>query len=68
MQDSQPKPTRRRLLAGAAAAGAAVAAVSTLPSRAPAEAAAKTLKPAPENGGGYQLTDHVKQYYKTTLI
>jgi len=23
-------------------------------------------KPAPENGGGYQLSEHVKHYYRTT--
>ena len=26
------------------------------------------LKPAPERGGGYTLSAHVKQYYKTTLL
>ena len=31
----------------------------------PAEVAAR---PAPEKGGGYSLSDHVKQYYKTTQI
>jgi hypothetical protein len=25
-------------------------------------------RPAPEKGGGYQLSEHVKRYYKTTLI
>jgi hypothetical protein len=26
------------------------------------------LKPAPANGGGYSLSEHVKRYYKTTRI
>jgi hypothetical protein len=26
------------------------------------------LPPAPENGGGYSLSEHVKRYYKTTLV
>ena len=25
-------------------------------------------KPAPTRGGGYSLSDHVQQYYKTTRI
>lgn len=68
MQDSQPKPSRRRFFAGAAAAGAAAAAVTALPSLRQAEPPAAELKPAPDNGGGYQLTEHVKRYYKTTLV
>lgn len=54
---------------GAAGAGAAVAAVSVLPKVAPApaavEAVAPAAKPAPEKGGGYSLSEHVKRYYKT---
>lgn len=73
MQDSQTvgnKPASRRgFFVGAASAGAAVAAVSVLPkvTSAPAavEAATPALKPAPENGGGYSLSEHVKHYYRT---
>ena len=73
MQDSQAagtKPASRRgFFLGAAGAGAAVAAVSVLPKvvSAPAEvdAAAPVAKPAPEKGGGYSLSEHVKHYYKT---
>jgi hypothetical protein len=25
-------------------------------------------KPAPEKGGGYQLTEHVLRYYQTTKV
>jgi hypothetical protein len=66
---SQPtsKLSRRTLFAGAGTVGAAAAAVAILPAAvretAPAEPRAK-----PENGGGYHLSDHVKQYYKTTLV
>ncbi len=62
------KSSRRGMLFGAAAAGTAAAAIVALPKIAPQEAAVETLKPAPEKGGGYQLTTHVKQYYSTTLI
>jgi hypothetical protein len=68
MQDSQSKPARRGFIFGAAAAGAAVAAVATLPAVKLTEAEVAPLKPAPENGGGYSLSDHVKRYYKTTRI
>lgn len=73
MQDSQAvgaKPASRRgFFLGAASAGAAVAAVSVLPQVAPTsaavEAAEPVRKPAPEKGGGYSLSEHVKHYYKT---
>jgi hypothetical protein len=30
--------------------------------------ALNTLKPAPEKGGGYSLSEHVKHYYRTTRL
>jgi hypothetical protein len=50
--------------------GAAVAAVTLIPGVLPESAAppGPQLKPPPERGGGYQLTDRVKQYYKSTLV
>lgn len=71
MQESQPKPSRRGFFFGAAATGAAAAAVVALPglTGAPAqEAILEDAKPAPENGGGYSLSEHVKRYYKTTRV
>ena len=69
---SQPKSklSRRTLFAGAATAGAAAAAVTLIPSVLPELVAqpAPARKPPPERGGGYCLSEHVKQYYKTTLI
>ncbi len=71
MQDShmtdKQKSSRRSFFAGAAGVTAAAAAVAVLPkvdavSAAPQPAA----RPAPEKGGGYQLSEHVKRYYKTT--
>jgi hypothetical protein len=50
----QAAPSRRGFFMGAAAAGAAVAAVTALP--------------APENGGGYSLSEHVKRYYQTARV
>ena len=62
-------PTSRRgLLFGTAAVGAAAVAITAIPSVKPELVAAPTLKPAPEKGGGYALTEHVKHYYRTALI
>ena len=73
MQDRQPSastpPSRRRFFAGAAAARAGAAAVAVLPRVIPAEVvAAEPARVAPEKGGGYHLSAHVKQYYKTTQL
>lgn len=67
-ESQQPKASRRGFMWGAAAAGAATAVVATLPVTGPAEAPVTEKKTAPENGGGYHVTDHIKQYYKTTLV
>lgn len=68
MQDSQPKPSRRGFFFGAAATGAAAAAVVALPGAPALVTQLEEPKPAPEKGGGYSLTEHVKRYYKTTRI
>lgn len=68
MPDTQPKPSRRGFFFGAAATGAAVAAVVALPGAPVIQALPDLPKPAPEKGGGYSLSEHVKQYYKTTRI
>lgn len=69
MSQSPSGLSRRTLFAGAGAAGAlaAVASLSTSPQVIPNTAAAE-LKPAPERGGGYSLSEHVKHYYRTTRI
>lgn len=67
---SNPLPTlsRRTVFIGAGTAGAlgALAAVSALPGAAPAPVKAAEARLDPT--GGYQLTDHVKQYYQTARI
>ena len=67
---SQPKSklSRRTLFAGAGTAGALAAAATVLPRVVQEAEPLPEPKPAPAKGGGYQLTDHVKQYYKTTRI
>jgi hypothetical protein len=68
MSESQPKPSRRGFIMGAAVAGAATAAVVTLPAQQAAEPAVAEAPPKPERGGGYRVSDHIRQYYKTTLV
>jgi hypothetical protein len=69
MSQSTPNLSRRTLFAGAGSVGAIAAVASLLPSTPqlalPAEPAPKL---APEKGGGYSLSAHVQQYYKTTRI
>ena len=69
MSESQTKPRRRGFLMGAAVAGAATAAVVALPRTGSVEdAVTQGEPPKPAKGGGYRLSEHVKQYYKTTLV
>lgn len=68
MQESQPKPSRRGFFFGAAATGAAAVAVVALPGARSFVAETVAVKPVPEKGGGYSLTEHVKHYYRTTRI
>lgn len=68
-EEGRPNLKRRTLFAGASTVGVLAAAATLLPRVAPEEAtAAAEPKPAPTKGGGYSLSDHVKQYYQTTRI
>ena len=68
MPITQPKPSRRGFFFGAAATGAAAAVAVALPGAPALETAVQLAPAAPEKGGGYILSEHVKQYYKTTRI
>lgn len=68
MTEATSKPSRRGFFIGAGAAGVAGAALVSLRT-APTEAVAEVdLKPPPEKGGGYSLSEHVKSYYKTARV
>ena len=67
MSSSPSKLSRRTLFAGAGTVGALAAAVGVLPV-AQQTTQVPAIKPKPERGGGYELSAHVKQYYKTTLV
>ena len=69
MSDPQDKSlSRRRLFAAGSTVGALAAAAAVLPLSKPEEPAPAEPKPAPDKGGGYQLTAHVQQYYDTARI
>lgn len=69
MTQSTTRLSRRTLFAGAGTAGALATVASLLPAvQGDAVSVVQPLKPAPEKGGGYSLSAHVKQYYKTTLV
>jgi hypothetical protein len=63
--DSRTNPRRRFLFAlGAGGAGAAALAARSLPGVAAADDSAGTG----DDSKGYQVTEHVKRYYRTTKI
>ncbi len=62
------KLSRRTLFAGASTLGAVAATASLLPSVGSVAKPVTLAKVAPARGGGYSLTEHVKRYYKTTLV
>jgi hypothetical protein len=69
MEKPQGQPSRRGLLFGTAAVGAIAATVAVLPAAKVNQAAAlQPSKPAPEKGGGYSVSEHVKHYYRTALV
>jgi hypothetical protein len=67
-KDPKNPLSRRALFAGAGAAGAVAAAASLVPGVVQQGPAAPAAKEPPSRGGGYQLTEHVKRYYQTTLV
>ena len=60
--------SRRTLFSGAATVGAVAAATAVLPGVVKQVAPVATALPKPTRGGGYTLSEHVQQYYKTTRV
>jgi hypothetical protein len=65
---SKEQVSRRRLFVGAGTVGALAAAASMVPTLVANNAPVAVAKIAPVNGGGYTLSEHVKRYYRTTLV
>ena len=69
MSQSQTKLSRRTLFGAAATTGAVAAVASLMPTqKVEADPVADQPKQPPARGGGYQLSEHVKQYYQTTRL
>jgi hypothetical protein len=70
MSESTPsRLSRRQVFAGAGTAGALAAVAAVVPlAGTPEPDPAAQPKPAPEKGGGYQVTQHVLRYYQTTRV
>ena len=69
MKQGQEKLGRRTLLGGAATAGAALGAAAWVRGpQAPAPQVAKVETTRADEGQGYRLTEHVKQYYAKARI
>jgi hypothetical protein len=64
----QVSVSRRKLFGTATTLGAVAAVASIMPGVQGSDAAMPEAKPAPKRGGGYVLSEHVKRYYKTTLV
>lgn len=67
MNDPKSKLSRRHVFAGAGAAGA-LAVVATVIPRAPLAVADAPKDGASKPQGGYQVTQHVLQYYQTARV
>ena len=65
---ASPTISRRTVFAGAGAASALAAAAVVLPRTPQPVATAAAALSEPAATGGYQLTDHVKQYYATARV
>jgi len=68
MNEPQSKVSRRRVFVGAGAVGALAAAAVALPTVRDESTPSAAKKPLSEQGGGYQVTEHVLRYYQTTRV
>lgn len=68
MNEPKSRLSRRTLFAGAGTAGALAAAASLLPGQSAPTPPEPQAKQPPERGGGYELTEHVKRYYRSTRV
>jgi len=68
MSSKTSSVSRRSLFSGAATVGAVAAATAVLPGVVKQAAPVAAALPKPTRGGGYSLSEHVQQYYKTTRV
>ncbi len=68
MKQASNTPSRRAVLVGAGTGGALAAAASLLPAARESASVVPAPPKAPANGGGYTLSEHVRQYYQTARV
>ncbi len=69
MNDSPTRLSRRTVFAGVGVAAAVATLTRVIPPDEPAaQAPLPVNKPGPRRGGGYTLSEHVKQYYQTARL
>lgn len=66
MKDEQKKLSRRGFILGVGA-GSAAAVAAVVGTRAPEAVQEAAVEEAPK-GDGYRLSEHVRRYYRTTLV
>jgi hypothetical protein len=62
------KVSRRRLFAGAGAAGAMAAAATVLPLARQPDQPDTQAKPQDDKSEGYRVTEHIQRYYRTAKV
>ena len=68
MKQAPERPSRRGFFMGASVVTAAAAVATVSQKLTPAVAAAPADQPTPERGGGYNVSEHVKRYYRTARV
>ncbi len=68
MNEPKGRLSRRTLFAGAGTAGAIATVASMLPAQREPQAPVPQAKSPPPRGGGYELTEHVQRYYRSTRV
>jgi len=63
-----PVVNRRTAFAGAVGTGALAGAAALLPAIRTVDPTPAVPKTRPDEGGGYQVTEHVLRYYKTARV
>ncbi|KAF7958286.1 formate dehydrogenase [Cupriavidus sp. UYMMa02A] len=71
MKETQPRVARRTFLAGAGVVAAAAGA-ATLTARGPTAPVQNAALPepadVPSDNKGYRVSEHIRKYYRTTLV
>ncbi|MGN5480549.1 formate dehydrogenase [Cupriavidus basilensis] len=72
MKETQPRVARRTFLAGAGVVAAAAGTGTTLTTRGPTAPVQNAALPepadVPSDNKGYRVSEHIRKYYRTTLV